>query len=353
MAEKTEAPTHRKLEEARKEGQVARSQELNAAAALLVGAWLLTGPGKKLLNDMQGMMVNSLNSLPGLEISGAWLRELVFTDVLRLGADLGLIVFGLLFTGVAITFGQTGFLWATKRIGFDFDRVNVIKGVQRLFSRHGLVEMLKSILKLVLVIWVAYSYLRPRAHELLGLTQTDFRSAINHWAGMASALMLRVGGAYLILAAADYAYQRWQHQQSLKMTKDEVKEDLKRSEGDPFLKSRIRGQQRRMARMRMMANVPQADAVITNPTHLAIAVQYDPEKMAAPKVLAKGAHKVAERIVELARANGIPVMQNIPLAQALFRTVEVDQEIPPELYVAMAEVLAYVYKLRGLTPATT
>lgn len=347
MSDKTEAPTGRRIAEARKEGQVARSVEVNAAASLLVGAWLLTGPGKHLVEVFQGLIVSSINFRPEPELSTTWLRDLVYSNLSPVVGNVGLILVGLLFTGITATVAQTGLLFATKRLGFDFNRLNFLNGFKRIFSSHGLFEFAKALLKLLVIGWVTYSFLRSRIVELFGLVQTDFHSALLAWTELASSLVMRVAMIYFILAAADYAYQRWRNWQMLKMTKEEVKEEHKRQEGNPLIKSHIRSQGRRIARMRMMANVPKADVVITNPTHLAVAIQYNGEKMRAPKVLAKGAHLVAERIVKLARENNIPVIQNIPLARALYRTVEVDDEIPPELYVTMAEVLAYVYKLRS------
>jgi flagellar biosynthetic protein FlhB len=313
----------------------------------MVGAWLLTGPGKRLAVDLQELVITSVTELPGPDISVTWFRDLLYSAVSPLVSDLGLILVGLLFTGIVATVAQTGLLFATKRLGFDFNRLNFLNGFKRIFSANGLFEFAKALVKLLVVGWVAYSFLRTRSQELFGLIQTDFNSAILAWIGLASALVMRVASVYLLLAAADYAYQRRKHTQMLKMTKEEVKEEHKRQEGNPLIKSHIRSQGRRMARMRMMANVPKADVVITNPTHLAVAIQYDGGQMHAPKVLAKGAHLVAQRIVKLAREKNIPVIQNIPLARALYRTVEIDDEIPPELYVAMAEVLAYVYKLRS------
>jgi flagellar biosynthesis protein FlhB len=197
---------------------------------------------------------------------------------------------------------------------------------------------------------VAYGFLRANLKELLSLTQYDMATAVSQFVRLAISLTMRVGGMYFILAVADYAYQRWDLYKSLKMSKDEIKEENKRAEGDPMLKSRVRGMQRQMARGRMMANVPKATVVITNPTHLAIAIEYQ-DGMKAPKVLAKGPYRVAERIVKIAKENHIPVIQNIPLARAIYKTVEIGQEISPDLYLAMAEVLAYVYKLRGKFPA--
>jgi flagellar biosynthetic protein FlhB len=347
MSDRTEAPTGRRVADARAEGQVARSQEVCVAASLLAGAWMLTGPGKRLAQDLQGLVITSVTELPGEEISTAWIRDLLFSTLSPLVSDLGLILVGLLFTGIVATVAQTGLLFATKRLGFDPNRLNFLNGFKRIFSYQGLFEFAKALAKLLVVGWVAYSFLRSRAEELFGLIQTDFNSAILAWIGLASSLVIRVAAVYFLLAAVDYAYQRRRHWQMLKMTKEEVKEEHKRQEGNPLIKGHIRSQGRRMARMRMMANVPKADVVITNPTHLAVAIQYDGDQMRAPKVLAKGAHLVAERIVKLAREKNIPVIQNIPLARALYRTVEIDDEIPPELYVAMAEVLAYVYKLRS------
>ena len=352
MSEKTEAPTARRVSEAREEGRVPLSRELNTAAVMLIGTWLLTGAGKNLITELQAVLVKAvtLETLPSGDPNLAWFVRIVVDLLLRLTPSMTLFVSGVLLTGVTITVSQTGFLFARKRIGFDFSRVNPLSGIKRLVSLQGVVELVKALLKLVIVIWVVYSFLRARMGDLLGLVQVDFLSALGTWTGMAVSLAIRVGMAYLVLAIADYAYQRWQHSKSMKMTKEEVKEDMKRTEGNPQIKGRIRRQQRQMARMRMMANVPKADVVITNPTHLAVAIKYDAALMTAPVVLAKGAYLVAERIVDIAQESGIPVVQNIPLARALYRRVRVDQEIDADLYLAVAEVLAYVYKMRGRVP---
>ncbi len=344
--DRTEPPTARRIREARDEGRVARSQELNAAASLLVGAWLLQSAGGRLITDIQCLLVSAVTTLPSTDISGTWLLDLILTDVLRLAPGVAMIVLGLLFTGVAVTIAQTGLLFAHKKLRFDLNKLNPLQGLKRLFSAQGLSELIKALLKLVVVLWVSYTFLRSRVVELLGMGQTDFHTALHNWANLAITLALRVGSAYLLLALTDYAYQRWQYMRSLRMTKEEVKEEIKQQEGDPKIRSRIRSQQRRLAMSRMMSKVPQADVVITNPTHLAIAVQYDPQQMGAPRVLAKGAYRIAERIVSIAREHRIHVTQNIPVARAIYQGVDVDQEIPSELYAAMAEILAYVYRLR-------
>ncbi len=350
MSDKTEAPTQRRLDEAREEGQVARSLELNTAAIMLVGALLLKGPGTALVNAIRVLIVTSINTLPTAVINEDSLRTRLFSIVSTIIPSFGLILIGLLLTGVSVTLAQTGFLWAGKKIGFDFKRLNPLTGLQRIFSGSGLIELGRAILKLVLVGWVVYSYLKSQVTALSDLGLMDLASGISKWVDLASTLAIRVGSAYLVLAAADYAFQRWRFMRSMRMTKEEIKEDYKRSEGDPFLRGRIRAQQRRMARNRMMSNVPKAKVVITNPTHFAIALDYNPDAMTAPRVLARGAFHVAQKIVDIARQNNVPIVQNVPLARALYKTVEVDQEISPDLYLAVAEVLAYVYRLK--TPGT-
>jgi len=347
MSEKTEAPTPRRLADARAEGQVAKSQELAGAAVLLVGVWMLQSAGARLWEELKLLMTNAITAPPVDVTSEAWLRSLLFDDLMIIAPGLGLLLVVILFTGVSVNMAQTGLLWASKRLGFHFDRLDLFKGLKRMVSPQGLAELLKTLFKLLVVGVVAYSFLKARAAEVLLLGQMDLISSVKTWASLAISLSMRVGAAYLTLALVDYAYQRWTVMKSLRMTKEEIKEDFKSSEGDPFIRSRIRGQQRRMARMRMMSNVKKADVIITNPTHLAVAVQYNAQEMNAPKVVAKGADHVAERIKELGREHRVPIVENVPVARALYRTVEIDQEIPPELYVALAEVLAYVYRMRG------
>jgi flagellar biosynthetic protein FlhB len=350
MADKTEAPTPHRLQEARAEGQVVRSQELNTAVIILVSAFLLRGPGGQLGKAFKDVMVMTITELPHADVSTEWLRELAFSMGRLILPSFGLLLAVLLLTGAGVTLGQTQFLWAGKKIGFDAKRLNPLEGFKRIFSKHGLIELLRSLLKLGLVSWVAYGFLRANADGLISLTRYDLTTGVGQFVRLAISLTIRVGGMYLVLAAADYAYQRWDMYKNLKMSKDEIKEENKRSEGDPMLKSRVRGMQRQMARGRMMANVPKATVVITNPTHLAVAIEYQ-DGMKAPRVLAKGPYRVAERIVKLARENRIPVIRNIALARAIYKTIEIGQEISPDLYLAMAEVLAYVYKLRGKFPA--
>jgi flagellar biosynthetic protein FlhB len=350
MADKTEAPTPRRLEEAREEGRVARSIELNSAAVLILGPYLLLGPGKSLFEWVKSYLVETIAALSTKEFTGILAREMFIEIGLGILPKLGVFLIVVLLTGAAITLAQTKFLWSTKRPKFDFKKVNPIEGFKRIFSGQGLVELAKALLKLGLIGWVAFSFLKGKISELVWLGNVDLPSGIQSLTDLASALAIRVGMTYLVIAIADYAYQRYKFMKSMKMSKEEVKEDFKRSEGDPFMRGRIRAQQRALAKNRMMSNVPKATVVITNPTHIAIAIEYNGANMSAPKVLAKGANLMAQRIVDIARENNIPVVQNIPLARSIFKTVEVEQQIPSDLYIAVAEVLAYIYRLKGHLP---
>lgn len=355
MAEKTEAPTARRLEQARQRGQVVRSIELTSAIGMLAAVWMLQGPGRDLANGMGSMMQKALTSLVVDEASlnFNWLLSMVVEYAMGMALPFIEIVLGLGAVGVGLNLIQTNFNWASERPFFDFGRVDPISGIKRLFSLSGLVDLLKALLKLLIIGWAAYSYLQGNLTRFGELGQQPLSSAISQWVELAFGLMIQIAAIYLVIGAVDYFYQRWQHFRSLRMSKQEVIEDYKQSEGDPMLRGRIRQQQRRLARERMMAAVPKADVIITNPTHLAIAINYDATSMEAPRVLAKGAHLMAERIVTVAQENDIPVIQNIPLAQSIYKIVDINQEIPQDYYMAMAEVLAYVYKVQGrkLQPA--
>jgi flagellar biosynthetic protein FlhB len=347
MADKTEAPTSGRIRDARERGQVARSMELNAAVSLIASIWLLTGVGKNMVSGLGELLRYAVTNLPTTELTDLDLRQLVFRDFSFFIIPFGELILAFLIIGVITTMAQTNFLWASKRPFFDGSRLNPINGFKRIFSKQGFVEMLKSLLKLVLVGWPVYTFLMSNFQHIIEMIQMPLDQEINQWVTLGTSLIWRVAGSYIVLAVGDYAYQRWNYNQQLRMSKQEVVDDMKKSEGDPFLRGRIRQQQRRMAQSRMMSKVPKADVIVTNPTHYAVAIKYDSNKMEAPVVVAKGAFNVAQKIVEIARENKVPVVQNVPLARAMYKLVEVDQPIPPELYVAMAEVLAYVYRLKN------
>mgnify|MGYP003351657500 CR=1 FL=1 len=242
---------------------------------------------------------------------------------------------------------QFGFLFTWTPLTPEMDRINPLNGFQRIASLGSLLEGFKSVLKLSAVVAVTYVMLKT---ELLGSSSMSDMESSTFLAYMTSTAFRLIGGVCIglfIVAALDFGYQKYRYRQSLMMTKQELKQEHKQREGDPFLKARIRSVQRERARKRMMQDVPKADVIVTNPTHIAVALKYDAEKMAAPKVLAKGADLMAQRIKEVARKNGIPLVENVPLARALHKSVKVGGSIPRSLYQAVAEVLAYVYRLKG------
>lgn len=347
MADKTEAPTSSRIRDARERGQVARSIEMNSAVGLIASIWLLTGIGKNMVSGLGDLMRYSVTNLPTNEISDIWLREHIFLDFSFFLVPMGELILAMMIIGVGTTLVQTNFLWSSKRPFFDGSRLNPINGFKRIFSMQGVVETLKSLLKLLVVGWPVYTYMQSNFNAIIQMIQMPLDQEINQWMNLCVSLLWRVGGAFLVLAAADYAYQRWNYTRQLRMSKQEVMDDLKRSEGDPFQRNRIRQMQRRLAQGRMMTRVPKADVIVTNPTHYAVAIMYESGKMEAPIVVAKGAFNVAQKIVEIAKENNVPIVQNVPLARAMYKMVELEHPIPPELYVAMAEVLAYVYRLKN------
>jgi len=248
--------------------------------------------------------------------------------------------------GVLANVAQSGFLISSKQVTPDFSRINPMDGFKRLFSLRIVVELIKTTAKLGIVGWLLYRAYVDSFPVFLSLSGADLGGALGLFVSTAFSTAFTVGGAFLILALADYGYQRWEFMRGARMTKQEIKEEYKQSEGSPEIRAAIRRRQRRMAMSRMMQDVPTADVVVTNPTHFAVALRYRGDEMAAPKVIAKGQDLIAQRIKQIARENNVPVVENKPLARALFAAVEVDQEIPYDLFQGVAQILAYIYSLK-------
>lgn len=344
--EKTETPTPRHREEARKKGNVPKSAELNSVLVLLAGVFILKYIGGTVLGQFLELMSGSFRNLA--------VADLTPSSVTTYGGTLGMTYLGMLaplfatlmVIGVASSLAQTGLVLTGKPLSPDFSRIDPFKGFQRIFSQRSVVELIKSSAKLAIVGYIVYQALQDKYLQIITLSGADVRGATGVIADVATEILFKTGFALLAVAALDYAYQRWEYEKNLRMTKEEIREELRQSEGDPKIRARIRQQQRQMASRRMMKDVPAADVVITNPTHLAVALQYRPESMRSPRVVAKGQLLMAERIKEIARQNGVPMLENKPLAQALYKSVEIGAEIPPALYHAVAEVLAFIYSLK-------
>ncbi len=345
--ERTEKATPRKREQAREKGQVARSVDIPAVCVLLGGVLTLYFFGHHLYQGLAGVIRSSLSFEQIPEFSTTACLHFCSTVLLRFIVILLPVMGAAFLAALVANLIQVGFHPSSQALVPKLDKLSVSKGFGRLFSLRSLVELVKSILKLGIIGGVAYLSVKSESAGMLTLYDMSLDAITAFILQAAFRLFLWVALIMGLVAALDYGFQRWKFEQDLKMTKQEVKEEAKQAEGDPQIKARIRSIQQQAARKRMMQALPQADVVVTNPTHLAVAIKYDPLSMGAPQVVAKGAGTVADRIRELAGSYGIPLVENKALARNLYKTVEPGREIPSELYRAVAELLAYVYKLKG------
>lgn len=346
FGERSEKATGRRRDEARKKGDVAKSREVCTVAVLLTGLAALYLLGtyvmRQLSSAMSGGLMKAGSFVLDFENTVSLQGEILWSLLLVLGPVLG----GILVMAVLSNYVQVGNLFTLEPLLPEFSRLNPIPGFSRLVSKQSLAELAKSILKFGIIGWVAYSTIRQEVPGIVTLTDQEAGSIFRYVSLVSARIFFKTLMVMIVLAALDYVFQRWTYEKNLRMTKREVQEEFKQVEGDPQIKSRIRSIQRELARKRMMAEVPRADVVITNPTHLAVALHYQKEEMAAPRVVAKGAGFVAEKIREIAAAHKIPLVENQPLAQALYRAVELGQTIPSNLYQVVADVLAHVYRLK-------
>ncbi|NMB46794.1 MAG: flagellar biosynthesis protein FlhB [Firmicutes bacterium] len=343
---KTEPATPRRREEAREKGQVAKSQEFNTALILLAMSGLLAINGQWALGRMIGFTREVIGSgLAGVEFSLGGMQALQARAVLCILTVAGPVMALALTVGLLGQLLQVGFNITGEPLKPQLSRMNPIEGAKRIFSKRALVELLKACLKIGIVAYVTYAAVRGDIRRLPSLLWMEPVQAAAFTSTLMGRIGLWIGASLLAVAAADYLYQRWEYEESIKMSIQDVKDELKQTEGDPYIRSAIRARQRQLAQSRMMQAVPTADVVITNPTHVAVALKYDAGSMTAPIVVAKGAGFVAARIREIAADNDVPIVENPPLARTLHDAVQVGREIPAELYQAVAEVLAYVYKL--------
>lgn len=346
--EKTEKPTPKKIEDAREKGQVARSQEFGQAIVLLAGLFSFKVLASYYMSEFSTFFQRSF-SAEGLlfELTEQSMLPL-FLSLSVLLAKLVLPVMGvILVIGTAAAWFQVGSLFTLKPLMPDFKKIDPIQGFKRMFSMQALVEMIKSILKVTIVGWVVYLELVGDWDRVSQLGTMEVLDMLGVLGTLSFNIFWKAAFAIFLIALFDLWYQRFQYEKNLRMSKQDIKDEYKKTEGSPEIKSRIKERQRAMAMRRMMADVPKADVIITNPTHYAIALKYDPETMDSPRILAKGLDEVAQRIKKIGREANIVMVENRPLAQALYKTVEIGDAIPGELFQAVAEVLAYVYKLKG------
>ena len=355
--EKTEEPTAKKLEDARKKGQVAKSRELTNAATLILFFVLLKMLMNFLYSGFLGVFSYVYNRIPDIlknaamgggfssgTISG--MNQYVLLRMLILMAPF-------LIAGFAAAF-VTGILQVKWQISLEplkpqFSRLNPANGFKRMFSKDSLFELVKSVINVVVILWIAYSEIKKNAGTLLVIYDIELMQAIILVGTIILNVGIKISVFYIVIGFADFIYQKWKFKDEMKMTKQEVKDEFKNTEGDPQIKGRQRRVMQDASRRRMMQDVPKADVVITNPTHYAVAIRYDTSIAKAPIVVAKGQDFVAQKIKEIARDNDVEIVENKPLARMLYATVDLGKEIPPELYQAVAEVLAMVYNLKNKT----
>jgi flagellar biosynthetic protein FlhB len=337
--ERTESATPRRREEARKRGQVARSMELTSAFMFLVGLVTI----RLVFPSVFSQMMN-ISTRCWMFDSGSSLAQNLVSSIKHSALALAPLAMVMLASSLVVNYAQVGFLVSGEALAPKFERINPVKGISRLISKRTVVMLIQSLFKVAVVGYILYMTLKGERDKIISLSDMPIRMAVAQVASIIFKMGMWTALFLFVLAAFDYAYQRWDYERSLRMTKQEFKEEMKHTEGDPLTKARIRSIQREVATRRMMQEVPKADVIITNPTALAVALKYDKEVDSAPKICAKGARLIAERIKAIAREHDVPIIEDKPLARALYK-LKLGREIPVVLYKAVAEILAQVYRL--------
>lgn len=344
--EKTETPTSRRLQDAREKGDIAKSMEVPSAAVLLASLLTIYVSRHYIMANLSQMTAHYLAACGTIHLSPATFTTLTKETMLAMTIVSSPILAAVFLTALIANYSQVGVIFTAEKITPDFSKIDPISGFARKFSMQALADLIKSLLKIGLIGYVAFSEAYAALPEFMPLMDKEPYQIMAFAGQTAFWIFLKCALVIAFLAILDYAFQRWQFMKKMKMSKQEVKEEAKMTEGDPQVKGRIRAIQMQMARQRMMTEVPKADVVITNPTRLAIALRYDGKTMAAPLVIAKGAGAIAARIREIAAENGVPLVENKPLAQALYKMADINKPIPEDLFQAVAEVLAYVFGSR-------
>lgn len=343
--ERTEQPTEKRLQDARLKGQVPRSKELNTFVVMLSGAALLVLLTQQMMGKnielLRGQFILTREQIFDPNTIVEQLTQSMWSGLLSIGPILAITVLGALLSSIAIS----GWIFSSQALAPKWERLNPIKGLAKLFAVRGLIELIKAVLKIGLILTVAITLFTAYIDQFIGLNRESLLPAVGHAADLIGNSFLVLCGSLVVIAAIDVPFQLWDHKRQLKMTRQQVKDEVKERDGNPQVKSRIRSVQMEMAQQRMMEKVPTADVVVTNPTHYAVALSYDLEKTDAPRVVAKGKDIIAAQIRTLANGAKVPLVSAPPLARALYHSVKVDAEIPEGLYLAVAQVLAYVYQL--------
>ena len=352
-SQKTEEPTPRRLEQAREKGQVAKSQEVTHWFMILAAAMLIGVFGKSFAGGVATSLYKLVAQSHSIRVDGSGeLRELMLETFGQLGLAVMMPVAVILLAAFIAGIIQNGFVFSTETITPKLSKLSLTKGLKRLFSSRSAMEFVKGILKITIVAAVIVLLLWPEREVIFIVTSMGAAQFMSVLQALAIRVLVGVLAIMTVIAAVDFLYQKQKHLKELRMSKQELKEEYKQSEGDPMIKARLRQIRTERARRRMMAAVPDADVVVTNPTHYSVALKYDHDAMDAPVLVAKGADQVAFRIREVAGEHNVPVVENPPVARALYDNVELDQAIPSEHYKAVAEIIGYVMRLKGKMPGS-
>lgn len=353
QSQKTEEPTQKKLDDSRNKGQVATSREVSNWFMILAGTIIVAMIAPSMSSNIKGVMHKFLATPHAIPVEVGNLADIIGSTATEIGFIMILPVLLLLVAAFASTMVQNGLVVALDRIKPKMERASPLAGAKRLFSLKSLVEFVKGIAKISIVATVATMLMLPSFEGLEQLVKMEMSSAADVLHALVSKLLFGVLAVVTIIAAIDFLYQRFEHMKQMRMSRQEIKDEHKQSEGDPMVKQRLRQIRQERARQRTVAAVPDASVLITNPTHFAVALKYEMDDMAAPVLLAKGQDFIALKMREVAEEHGIPIVENPPVARALYANVEVDEEIPQEHFKAVAEIIGYVFRLNGKMPSQT
>ena len=343
--EKTEEATPKRKEEARGKGQVAKSMEMNSVFVIVAAFFTLKIIGSYIFDELAGYMKFIFSNLIVADFTITAAQQVFIGFAIVFLKTTLPVMCVILVTALTINFAQVGFAFSLEPLMPNFDKINPLSGFGRLFSKRSLVELFKSLLKIAIIGGFVYRFMMNQTKQVPAIISAELIDSLRLTASLILDLVFNISAVMFIMAIFDYMYQWWENQESMKMSKDDVKQEYKQSEGDPQIKGKIKQRQREMAMRRMMQDIPTADVVVTNPTHFAVALKYDQE-MLAPIIVAKGQNLIAQKIKEIAKDHRIIIVENKMLARALYAGVEIGHPVPHELYQAVAEVLAYVYKLK-------
>ncbi len=344
--ERTEQPTPKRLDDARKKGQIARSRELNTMAVLMAGGGGMLLLSGYLMSGLRNIMTTGLKYDREQIFDSAHVVPLFWQSVTDALTTLSPLFILLVVVAMLAPMALGGISFSVEALAFKWEKLDPIKGLKRVFGPKGLMELVKALAKFAIIGAVTILFLKYQSHNLLSLAHMDIDTALAEVGFLLFWAFFVISSSLILIALVDVPFQLWEHNRQLKMTRQEVRDEFKETDGQPEVKQRIRNLQREMAERRMMQEVPKADVVVTNPTHFAVALRYDQEKMRAPVVIAKGADLIAAQIRKVARENDVPVAAAPALTRALFYSTELNDEIPAGLYLAVAQVLAYVFQLR-------